>query len=90
MNTCNKNCEPSQDPGVLSNPLSFLRSGNFYWGSAGLDYRGSYGNYWSLRSANTTSSNYLYFYNTRLDPQNYYVRGYGFAVRCVQILHHSH
>lgn len=42
-----------------------------------------YGNYWSLRSASTTYSNGLYFYNTYLNPQNNNTRGYGFAVRCV-------
>ena len=75
--------EDNRDSGVLSNPLSFLRSGLFYWDSASLSYRGSNGNYWSLRSANTTASNYLNFSNTFLHPQYHYNHGFGFAVRCV-------
>ena len=82
--------EDDQDSGALSNPLSFLRGGYIYWSRAGLYNRGGAGYYWSLRSANTTYSNYLDFVNTGLNPQNYYNRGMGFAVRCVQILHHSH
>ena len=86
----NTSGEDSRDSGVLSNPLSFLRSGHLYWYDAGLLNRGGGGGYWSLRSANTTYSNDLYFRNTGLNPQGSDNRGYGFAVRCVQILHHSH
>ena len=82
--------EDNRDSGVLSSPLSFLRSGVFGWRVADLSSRGGGGYYWSLRSANTTYSNYLYFSNTFLNPQDIGNRGYGFAVRCVQILHHSH
>ena len=72
----------NQDPGILSTPLSFLRSGYFGWYGAGLGDRGGNGYYWSLRSYSTTSSNDLGFNNTYLNPQNDYGRGYGFAVRC--------
>ena len=90
MKNCVNNCEANQDAGIISNPLSFLRSGFFVWNYAGLGDRGGSGTYWSLRSANTTGSSNLGFYNTYLNPQYLNNRGYGFAVRCVQILQHSH
>ena len=80
-----KNEGEERDSGLLSSPLSFLRSGLFYWGLAGLGNRGGVGYYWSLRSANTTVSNNLYFNSTDLFPQSNGHRGYGFAVRCVKI-----
>ena len=90
MKNCTSGCEAGQDAGALSNPLSLLRSGAFYWGGAGLYGRGGYGYYWSLRSADTTYSSGLNFDSTYLNPQYNGYRGQGFAVRCVQILHHSH
>ena len=77
--------EDNRDSGVLSNPRSFLHSGGFYWNYAGLVNRSGDGNYLSLRSANTTSSNYLAFGSTGLSPQGNGSRGYGFAVRCGSI-----
>ena len=73
------------DAGVLSNPLSFLRSGYFSWNSAGLGGRGGGSYYWSLRSVNTTNSNGLNFSDTYLNHQYVNNRGYGFAVRYVKI-----
>ena len=75
--------EDNRDSGVLSSPLSFLRSGYFGWNFAGLDGRGGSGYYWSLRSGSATYSGYLYFDSTYLSPQDYGNRGNGFAVRCV-------
>ena len=83
MKNCTSNCESNQDSGILSNPLSFLRSGYFHWSDADLYSRGGGGFYWSLRSANTTYSSSLLFYDTYLYPQYSYARGNGFAVRCV-------
>ena len=84
----------SKESGMLSNPLSFLRSGSFNWYYAGLVSRGVYGDYWSLRSYSTTDSNELYLGNTSLNPYANDHRGFGYAVRCesilLQILHHSH
>ena len=77
-----KQSENERDAGVLSNPLSFLRSGRFYWGDASLGDRGGYGNYWFLRSTNTAGSNDLYFNSTSLNPQDGSYHAYGFAVRC--------
>ena len=85
-----KNNGETRDAGVLSNPLSFLRSGDFAWDYAGAYNHGSGGYYWLSRSRSTAYSNNLYFSNTYLDPQYYDGHGGGFAVRCVQILHHSH
>ena len=86
----NKNDDTSRDSGVLSNPLSFIHSGSFGWDFAGLNNRGTLGNYWSLRSASTTDSYRLLFSSSHLGPQNGAGgHGYGFAVRA-QILHHSH
>ena len=83
----------NEDSGVLSNPLSFLHSGDFVWYSAGLNHS-DYGRYWSLCSYSTVYSFGLRFYNTNLNPQLTNERGDGFAVRCtstrLQILHHSH
>ena len=77
----NSSEESSTDSGVLSSPLSFLRSGYLYWNDAGLNARGGSGRYWSLRSAGTTYSYSLGFGNTYLYPQSNDNRGYGFAVR---------
>ena len=71
----------SRDFGLLSSPLSYVRSGYYDWYSTGLSYRGSYGCYWSLRSANTTASYYLRFNSSYLYPQYGDRRGNGFAVR---------
>ena len=73
----------SGDAGIRSNPLSFSPNGDFAWGHASLYYRGGYGTYWSLRSNSDIGSNFLEFYNTGLNPQYSYARGYGMAVRCV-------
>ena len=75
--------EDNRDSGVLSNPLSFLRSGFFYWLDSTLGVHGSQGLYWSLRSGTTELSNGLYFHGTHLDPQSFGPHGYGMAVRCV-------
>ena len=81
----NTDGETSRDSGVLSSPLSFLRSGHFYLVGTGLDARGGSGNYWSLRSGSTTGSNNLYFVSTALDPQGNDSRGFGFAVHLFSI-----
>ena len=79
--------ENHRDSGVLSNPLSFRRSGRFGWGSAGLNnLRGSYGNYWSLHSAGTTGSFCLYFNNSYLSSKDISDHGLGFVVRWVATL----
>ena len=75
--------EADRDSGLLSNPLSLLHSGFFYWNEAILGSRGSGGLYWSLRSSSTATANLLGFSNTGLLPQDGNVHGFGFAVRFV-------
>ena len=75
--------DASGDSGILSGPVSFLRSGRIDFNSISLDTRGSNGNYWSTRSASDAGSYYLYFLETGLYSQNYNYRGNGFAVRCI-------
>ena len=83
MKNWNQTSERSQDSGALSNPLAFLRSGNFGWSNAGLNNRGSHGDYWSLRSSTDINSYNLFFDNTDMSPRDHAPRGQGFAVRCV-------
>ena len=85
MENNSQTSEDNRDSGLLSSPLSFLRSGLFYWSVAGLNSRGGSGDgyYWFLRSYSTTFSSNLYFHNTNLNPQSSNYRGNGFAVRCV-------
>ena len=42
-----------------------------------------YGNYWSAATYGTSSSRYLYFNASNLNPRGGDTKGYGFAVRCV-------
>ena len=83
MKNNSQTSEDNRDSGVLSNPISFVRSGDFDWYRAALGGRNSFGSYWSLRSTNTTFSNGLDVGNTQMNPQYNNARGYGFAVRCV-------
>ena len=46
--------------------------------------RGSYGYYWSSAWNSARRARYLYFYSGGVDPQYYYNRYYGFALRPVQ------
>ena len=80
--------ENNRDSGVLSNPISFLRSGNLYWSGAFPNNRGEYGYYWLPSSYSDIYANYLRFDNTNLNPQGIDPRGFGFAA--LQILHYSH
>ena len=68
---------------LLSQPLSFLRSGYYYWQAASRNARGSYGYYWESRIYSVTSAYNLNFYSSNLTPQNNSNRGSGFSVRCV-------
>ena len=73
----------AKDTGVQSAPLSFPRSGYYYYNSGSLNNRGSRGYFWSSRSYSAASSYALSFYASYLRPQYYHSKGYGFAVRCV-------
>ena len=83
MKNTGQTAEDNMDSGVLSSPLSFLRSGDLVWNSAGSSNRNASGHFWLPRSDNTSGSNYLRFRNTDLGPQNSSYHGYGFAVCCV-------
>ena len=80
-----KNEGEARDSGVLSNPLSFLRSGRFNWDSTHLDNRNDYGFYWTLRSSDTVTANDLDLRDDFLFAQFGIQLGNGLAVRCVKI-----
>ena len=73
----------SRDYGLLSAPLSYVRSGHYSWLTTNLNYRGSRARYWISRSHTNSESFYLTFYSTNLDPKPFDNRGYGYATRCV-------
>ena len=73
----------SNDAGIQSAPLSFLRGGYFYWSSGNLLDRGSYGYYWESKIHSVTNARNLYFYSTALGSQDTYAKGRGFSIRCV-------
>ena len=73
--------ENNRDSGALSDPLSFLRSGNFLWTDAALFNHGSEGLYWSVRSSSTQHSYSLRLSNSDLSFEYGASRGNGFAVR---------
>ncbi|MBQ2638215.1 hypothetical protein IJF89_00855, partial [Candidatus Saccharibacteria bacterium] len=79
----NKTISNSVDAMLGVFPLSFSRSGSYYWYSGGLSNRGSSGYYWSAASYSDTSSYLLTFNSSYLYPRNGNSKGYGFAVRCV-------
>ena len=61
----------------------FFPSSGFRYGT-GLNYRGSYGDYWSA-SLNSQAGGYnLYFGSGGVNPASDYYRFYGFSVRAVQ------
>ena len=63
-------------------PLNFLRAGGYYpTGCVGARITDS--RWWSNTVGSAADSHYLTVYPTGVNPQNYYYRGNGFAVRCV-------
>ena len=77
------NGTPRNDYGIQRPPLSFLRSGYYYYSSGSLSGRGYSGSYWESRSDSATSAYYLYFNSSRLNPRYSSNRGYGRSIRCV-------
>ena len=71
------------DTAVLSFPLSFIRSGVYYWDYGGLSNRTNNGYFWSSYASSVTNSRSLGFGGRSLSPQNGINKGDGFAVRCV-------
>ena len=66
----------------LIQPLSFLRSGRYYYSDGSHDSRGSYGFYWSSTSYTNTRAYDLYFNSGTLNYRYDRERGNGFTVRC--------
>ncbi|MBR3204352.1 hypothetical protein IKF81_01565 [Candidatus Saccharibacteria bacterium] len=64
-------------------PLSLVYSGYYGWVDGNLNYRGSGGYFWSSTPYSTTNARNLYFYSTRLRPQNGFNKIYGLPIRCV-------
>ena len=61
----------------------FLPASGFYDGTT-LDFRGTYGLYWSASFYSATSAYYLDFSSSGVGPASHSYRRYGFAVRAVQ------
>ena len=72
-----------KDTFLQISPLSFFRSGRYYYVSGALYYRTSIGDYWSGRFYSRTNSYNLDFGSTYLYPQHEFDRGYGFSLRCL-------
>ena len=73
----------TSDSQILNSPLSFVRLGDYYYGSGLLDTRGNLGNYWSSTAYSSNLGHNLYFNSERLSPQDGGGRAYGYSVRCV-------
>ena len=56
-----------------------------YYNGTSLNYRGSYGNYWSSSFYSATRAYYLYFNSSSVNPQNVDNRRLGFTVRPVTL-----
>jgi uncharacterized protein (TIGR02145 family) len=59
-------------------------AGYRYYSSAGVDYQGTYGFYWSSSRSNANIAYNLLFDSSALNPQDYYGRALGFSVRCLK------
>ena len=70
------------DSGILSEPFAFPRSGNYNWGSSGPNRRSSRAYYWSSHTYSAAYAHYQSFHSTYFGPQDGYLKGYGYAVRC--------
>ena len=64
-------------------PLSIPFTGYYGWTNGALNYRGSYGTFWSSTAGSTAYARYLNFYASNIYPQNSVDKVNGFSVRCV-------
>lgn len=64
-------------------PLSFALSGRHLNSGTTVNFRGSFGYYWSGTSYSTRNAYYLYFSSSNVYPQYNYDKRYGSAIRCV-------
>ena len=67
---------------INGNSIFFPASG--YYDGTSLNYRGSYGYYWSSTWNSETNARYLLFNSAGVNPQSSSDRRYGFTVRAVQ------
>jgi hypothetical protein len=67
---------------INGNSIFFPASGDRH--GTGLDYRGSYGYYWSSSLLSQAYGYSLYFYSRGINPANDLSRFHGFSVRAVQ------
>ena len=68
---------------IQNNPISFIRSGRYYYGSGSIVDRSNESFYWGLIPVSDTYARYLYFYSTYLNPQSSNYKGNGFSFRCL-------
>lgn len=80
---CNKMTgEGSYD--TAGGTIFFPASGYRYYSTGAMHSVGSYGYFWSAVPNSTYNGRYLYFSSSSINPLNYSLRSYGFAVRPVQ------
>ena len=80
MKNNSQTSEDNRDSGALSIPLSLLRSGYIERASGYPSARGGGGDYWTLRSVNTSNTNSLSLSPVDSGSSNRNNNGYGFAV----------
>ena len=68
----------SSDSGIISSPLSFIRSGMYYPDTGTLGNRGNNGGYWS-----STSAYALGLKSNKLNPQQSTQKYFAHPIRCV-------
>lgn len=73
--------------GPNQNTIFLPASGCRSYASGGLNYVGSFGNYWSYASYSQALARSLRFYSGGVCPLDYGYRAYGFSVRPCRELH---
>ena len=66
-----------------NNPISFIRRGEYTYNSGNLNHVISRGIYWIPQVGSDTIARYLLFSATALLPQQGYVKGLGYPLRCL-------
>ena len=77
------NIDTSFEENLRSIPLSFVRSGRYYYNTSTPYSRGSRGLFWSSRALSTSRAYHLYFHSTDVSPQSDSYKGDGQSLRCV-------
>ena len=68
---------------IVQLPLAFVRSGYVILGHGQARYAGEYGYGWSRTAYSSANAYDLYMYTTSVNPSDYYLRYYGFPLRCL-------